>query len=65
MADATPVKPRCSTVGGLEEAVTVLAAAHPSTLAVGALQWHRQQLALTDLRVPWMRLPQPRAPSLE
>jgi hypothetical protein len=27
--------------------------------------WHRQQLALTDLRVPWLRLPQPRAPSLE
>jgi hypothetical protein len=29
------------------------------------VMWHRQQLGLTDLRVPWMRLPQPRAPSLE
>ena len=27
--------------------------------------WHRQQLGLTDLRVPWMRLPQPRAPTLD
>jgi hypothetical protein len=27
------------------------------------VHWHRQQLQLTDLRVPWMRLPQPRAPS--
>jgi hypothetical protein len=25
-------------------------------------QWHRQQLTTTDLRVPWLRLPQPRAP---
>ena len=29
------------------------------------VMWHRRQLRLTDLRVPWMRLPQPRAPSLE
>ena len=29
------------------------------------VMWHRQQLGLTDLRVPWLRLPQPRAPSLE
>ncbi len=27
--------------------------------------WHRQQLTLTDLRVPWLRLPQPRAPARE
>jgi hypothetical protein len=26
------------------------------------VMWHRQQLTLTDLRVPWLRLPQPRAP---
>jgi predicted restriction endonuclease len=26
--------------------------------------WHRKQISLSDLRVPWMRLPQPRAPSL-
>jgi hypothetical protein len=24
--------------------------------------WHRRQLTLKDLRVPWLRLPQPRAP---
>jgi hypothetical protein len=24
--------------------------------------WHRQQLTLLDLRVPWLRVPQPRAP---
>jgi hypothetical protein len=24
--------------------------------------WHRKLLDLTDLRVPWLRLPQPRAP---
>jgi hypothetical protein len=29
------------------------------------VMWHRQQITLTDLRVPWLRLPQPRAPSLE
>lgn len=29
------------------------------------VMWHRQQLTLTDLRVPWQRLPQPRAPALE
>jgi 5-methylcytosine-specific restriction protein A len=29
------------------------------------VMWHRQQLGITDLRVPWMRLPQPRAPALE
>jgi hypothetical protein len=29
------------------------------------VMWHRQQLGLPDLRVPWLRLPQPRAPSLE
>ena len=29
------------------------------------VRWHRGQLDLTDLRVPWMRLPQPRAPSIE
>jgi hypothetical protein len=29
------------------------------------VMWHRQQLGLTDLRVPWLRLPQPRAPSVE
>jgi hypothetical protein len=28
------------------------------------VRWHRQQLTLTDLRVPWKRLPQPRAPDL-
>jgi hypothetical protein len=27
------------------------------------VMWHRQQLTITDLRVPWL-LPQPRAPSL-
>ena len=27
--------------------------------------WHRNLLDLTDLRVPWKRLPQPRAPALE
>jgi hypothetical protein len=27
------------------------------------VMWHRKQLTLTDLRVPWMRLPQPRAPA--
>jgi hypothetical protein len=26
------------------------------------VMWHRQQLTITDLRVPWL-LPQPRAPS--
>jgi hypothetical protein len=26
------------------------------------VMWHRQQLTLTDLRVSWLRLPQPRAP---
>jgi hypothetical protein len=25
--------------------------------------WHRQLIDLTDLRVPWKRLPQPRAPA--
>jgi hypothetical protein len=28
------------------------------------VMWHRQQLGLTDLRVPWKRLPQPRSPDL-
>ncbi|MBK5307946.1 MAG: DUF222 domain-containing protein [Frankiaceae bacterium] len=28
------------------------------------VMWHRQLLTLTDLRVPWKRLPQPRAPDL-
>jgi hypothetical protein len=27
------------------------------------LMWHRQLIDLTDLRVPWKRLPQPRAPA--
>jgi 5-methylcytosine-specific restriction protein A len=27
------------------------------------VMWHRQQLGLADLRVPWMRPAQPRAPS--
>jgi hypothetical protein len=27
------------------------------------VMWHREQLTITDLRVPWL-LPQPRAPSL-
>jgi hypothetical protein len=29
------------------------------------VRWHRKVIDLTDLRVPWMRLPQPRAPALE
>ena len=29
------------------------------------VMWHRKQLTLTDLRTPWLRLPQPRAPALE
>lgn len=29
------------------------------------VMWHRKLLDITDLRVPWMRLPQPRAPSLD
>jgi 5-methylcytosine-specific restriction endonuclease McrA len=29
------------------------------------VQWHRQELDLSDLRVPWKRLPSPRAPLLE
>jgi hypothetical protein len=29
------------------------------------VKWHRNLLDLTDLRVPWKRLPQPRAPALE
>lgn len=29
------------------------------------VMWHRGQLTLTDLRVPWKRLPQPRAPARE
>jgi hypothetical protein len=29
------------------------------------VMWHREQLTLTDLRVPWKRLPQPRAPAQE
>jgi hypothetical protein len=29
------------------------------------VMWHRQQLGITDLRIPWMRLPQPRAPGRE
>ena len=28
------------------------------------VEWHRQQLRLTDLRTPWLRLPPPRAPAL-
>ncbi|MCU1589938.1 MAG: putative endonuclease, partial [Frankiales bacterium] len=29
------------------------------------VQWHRQHLDHTDLRTPWTRLPQPRAPAHE
>jgi hypothetical protein len=29
------------------------------------LMWHRGLIDLTDLRTPWLRLPQPRAPSLQ
>jgi hypothetical protein len=29
------------------------------------VMWHRKLIDLTDLRVPWMRLPQPRAPALD
>ncbi len=29
------------------------------------VMWHRQRLTLTDLRVPWLRVPQPRAPARE
>jgi hypothetical protein len=29
------------------------------------VSWHRQHIDLTDLRTPWLRLPQPRAPALE
>jgi hypothetical protein len=29
------------------------------------VMWHRHQLDITDLRVPWLRLPQPRAPALQ
>jgi hypothetical protein len=29
------------------------------------VMWHRGMLTLTDLRTPWLRLPQPRAPALD
>jgi len=29
------------------------------------VMWHRRQLHLTDLRAPWLCLPQPRAPALD
>jgi hypothetical protein len=29
------------------------------------VMWHRQLIDLTDLRTPWLRLPQPRAPALD